>query len=373
MKTYALAKPALAREEERAVLEVLRSGTLSLGPKLVEFETQFARLLGVRYACGVSSGTAGLHLALLAAGIGAGEEVITTPFSFVASANAVLYVGARPVFIDIDPVTYNLDPAKIERAITRKTRAILVVHIFGQAAAMAPIMALAKKYRLKVIEDACESIEATYQGQKVGTFGESAVFSFYPNKQITTGEGGIVVTNNKRVYELCRSLRNQGRASNMQWLDHERLGYNYRLSELSAALGAVQLGRLDDFLAKRRALAVLYHKHLAPFGHLVQIPLTAEENTHSWFVYVLQVLKARIHRDRLIEALVRVGISTKPYLPAIHLFRFYKEKFKYRRGMFPVAEAVSARSLALPFHLELRERDVRFIVERLVKILEKGL
>src|SRR3990167_1866874 len=225
---YPIAKPYIGKEEKAVVAKVLRSGVLSIGPEVVAFEKAFALKLGTKFACAVSSGTAGLHLTMLAAGLKKGDEVLTSPFSFIASANAILYVGATPVFVDINPVSFNIDPDKIEEKITTKTKAILVVHIFGQSADMKPILKLANKYKLKVIEDACESLNASYHGKKVGTFGESAVFAFYPNKQMTTGEGGMIVTNDRSVDALCRSLRNQGRSGNMQWLDHERLGYNYR-------------------------------------------------------------------------------------------------------------------------------------------------
>src|SRR3989338_7804665 len=314
---YPIAKPYIRKEELAAVAKVLRSGVLSIGPEVVEFEKNFARRVGSKFACAVSSGTAGLHLALLAAGIKKGDEVITSPFSFIASANAILYVGAKPVFADVDIVTFNIDPEKIEKNINKKTKAILPVHIFGQAAEMKPILQLAKKYRLKIIEDACESLDAKHHGRKVGTFGESAVFAFYPNKQMTTGEGGMVVTNDKKIDALCRSLRNQGRSGNMQWLYHERLGYNYRMDEMSAALGRVQLEKLDWLIAEK------------------------------------------------------LGISTKAYLPSIHLFSFYKKLFKYKRGDFPVSEAVSDCSLALPFYIGLKEKDIKIISNIVVATLEK--
>ena len=241
MKHYPTAKPYITSEDKKAVLSILNTDYLSMGPKVDEFERKFARKVGTKYACAVSNGTAGLHLLMLACGIGRGDEVITSPFSFVASANSILYVNAKPVFVDIDPLTYNIDPTKIEAKITKKTKAILVVHIFGQPCDMDPILRLAKKYKLQIIEDACESICATYKNKKVGTFGQAGVFAFYPNKQMTTGEGGMIVTNNKKIYEISDRLRNQGRAENDQWLEHKYLGYNYRLNEMSAALGISQL------------------------------------------------------------------------------------------------------------------------------------
>src|SRR3989344_1883707 len=288
-KYYPIAKPHLSSKEISAVTEVLRSGTLSLGPKHRLFEKEFAKKVGTKYACAVSSGTAGLHLAMIAANIKAGDEVITSPLSFIASANCILYVNAKPVFVDIDPLTYNMDSAKIESAITPKTKAILVVHIFGQTAEMTAIQKIAKKHHLKIIEDACESICAEHHGKKAGTFGESAVFAFYPNKQMTGGEGGMLVTNNEKTYRLCNSLRNQGRSENMQWLDHERLGYNYRMDEMSAAVGLTQLEKLDWMIKERTAVANLYHKHLDKHQDILQLPYLAKGNTHTWFVYVVKL------------------------------------------------------------------------------------
>ncbi|MBI2670099.1 MAG: DegT/DnrJ/EryC1/StrS family aminotransferase [Candidatus Yanofskybacteria bacterium] len=371
MSKYQLAKPYITKSEERTVLEVLRSGNLSLGPKYKEFEMLFARKIGTKYACAVSSGTAGLHLAMIAAGIGPGDEVITTPFSFIASANCILYVGAKPVFVDIDPVTYNMEPAEIEKRLTKRTKAILVVHIFGQAVDMDPIIKIAKKHKLKIIEDACESICAEYKGKKVGTFGESAVFAFYPNKQITTAEGGMVVTNNRKIYELCASLRNQGRAENMQWLDHQYLGYNYRMDEMSAALGTAQLQKLDFMIKHRQALAGWYSKHLETFSGLVEAPKIAEGNNPTWFVYVIKIKNKKTDRNRVIEDLQKIGISTKPYLPSIHLFSFYKDKFGFKEGDFPVSEAVSQSSLALPFYIGLKEKDIKYISHTLANVLKK--
>lgn len=371
MKKFPLSRPYIGKEEERVVLSVLRSGVLSLGPKQVEFGKKFAQKNGNKYACAVSSGTAGLHLALIAAGIGPGDEVITTPFSFVASSNAILYVGAKPVFVDIDPITYNIDPQKIERAITQKTKAILVVHIFGQAADMDPILQIARKYKIKVIEDACESLGATYHGIKTGNFGESAVFAFYPNKQITTGEGGMIVTDNKKTYDLCSSLRNQGRSSDMHWLDHKLLGYNYRMDEMSAALGLVQLQRLDALINERRKMATLYEQYLLPHRDLFYIPRIAERNTHTWFVFCLRIKNKKVSRDKIMRVLARNGISTKPYLPSIHLLSFYKRKYGYKKGDFPVSEGVSNHSLAVPFYPGLKENDIKHIVSKLVETTRK--
>jgi perosamine synthetase len=339
-----------------------------LGPKIREFEKMFAKKIGTKYACAVSSGTAGLHLALLASGIGKGDEVITAPFSFVASANCILYVGAKPVFVDVDPDTYNIDPNKIEMRITKKTKAILVVHMFGQSADMDLIIRLAKKYKLKIIEDACESVGAKYKGKNVGTFGESAIFAFYPNKQMTTGEGGMVVTNSKKIYELCMSLRNQGRSSNMQWLSHERLGYNYRMDEMSATLGVSQLKKLHKMIAERQKVAQWYNNNLSQCSAL-KLPFVAQSNTHTWFVYVVQIISKKINQESIIKQLLQKGISSKPYVPSIHLFDFYKKQFHYKLGDYPISENASKSTLALPFYIGLTKKDIVYISNTLINIL----
>lgn len=370
MRQYPLARPFLDKREEREVLKVLRSGNLSLGGYHREFEFQFAKKIGTKYACAVSSGTAGLHLAMISGGIGAGDEVITSPFSFISSANCILYVGAKPVFVDIDSKTYNIDPDKIEKKITRRTKAILVVHIFGQAAAMDPILRIARKHGLKIIEDACESVCAEYKGKNAGTFGECAVFAFYPNKQMTTGEGGMIATDSKKIYEICKSLSNQGRTPNLQWLDHKYLGYNYRMDEMSAAVGLVQLKKLDYMIEKRKKIAQYYNKCFENWHDLVQIPYLASENSHTWFVYVVQIKNKKTDRDGIIQKLSKAGISTKGYLPSIHLFDFYKKKFGYKKGDFPISESVSRHSLALPFYLDLTEDDAQYISDRVIRAIK---
>lgn len=366
MKYYPIAKPHITDKDRKSVMSVLQTDNLSLGPKYLEFEKKFAKKIGAKYACAVSSGTAGLHLVMLACGIKEGDEVITTTFSFVASANVILYVGAKPVFADVDPLTYNIDPEKIEEKITKKTKAILVVHIFGQPCEMDPIIKLAKKYKLQIIEDACESIGAAHKGRQAGTFGAAGVFAFYPNKQMTTGEGGMIVTNSKRIYETCASLRNQGRAKNDQWLNHKYLGYNYRLDEMSAALGLSQLEKLDFMVKERRKIAGWYNEILKPYNNLIQAPVTAKNNTHSWFVYVIKIKNKKISRNRLIKQLAKSGVSAKPYLPSIHLFDFYKKKFGFKKGDFPIAENMSDYSLALPIYIGLTEADCKAIVDKLL-------
>ena len=370
MKKYPLAKPYITKAEEKEVLSVLRSGILSLGPKVAEFEKLFAKRVGRKYACAVSSGTAGLHLAMIAAGIGSGDEVITTPFSFVASANCIMYVGAKPVFVDIDPVTYNIDPKKIEAKITKNTKAILVVHIFGQSVDVDPILALAKKYKLKIIEDACESINATYKKRKVGTFGESAVFAFYPNKQMTTGEGGVIVTDNAELAMLCRSLRSQGRGEDNTWLEHTRLGFNYRLDEMSCALGLAQLDRIDQMLAKREKVAQRYNKRLCKLKAIKAL-CEVEQVRRSWFVYVVQLSDSysKEDRDRIMRRLNKRGIGCQNYFPPIHLQPFYRRMFDYAPGDFPVTERASARTLALPFFNKLSQQQISYVVDNLAEVL----
>jgi perosamine synthetase len=352
-----LAKPVLGEAEERAVIEVLRSGQLSLGPKLGEFERLFAERLGVPHASAVSSGTAGLHLALRAVGVGPGDEVITSPFSFVASANAIVYCGATPVFADIDPLTLNLDPAAAEAAITPRTKAILPVHIFGYPADMPAFERIAEKHGLAIVEDACEALGAKHaDGPAVGARGNPAVFGFYANKQMTTGEGGMVTLGDTTIKKRIDSERNQGRAPDMGWLDHDRLGFNYRLSELACGLGIVQLGRLEQMLADRARVATLYREALGVDG--LELPCEDREgDRRGWFVFVVQ-LPADGDREAVIAGLAAAGIQSKPYLPAIHLLSFYRERSGRGPGGFPVCERVADRSLALPFFPEMSEEQV---------------
>jgi perosamine synthetase len=351
-----LAKPVLGAEEEAAVIAVLRSGHLSLGPRVPEFERAFAeRIGGGVHASAVSSGTAGLHLALRAAGVREGDEVITSPFSFIASANAVLYERARPVFVDIDPHTLCIPAGAVAAAVTERTRALLPVHIFGWAADVPGMEALG----LPIVEDACEALGAVHEdGTTVGSRGHAAVFAFYANKQITTGEGGMVVCADPAVKERIDSERNQGRAPDMDWLDHDRLGFNYRLSDIACAIGRCQLDRLDDLLARRARVAGWYDDALAG------LPVERPPARASWFVYVVRVPAGR-DRDTVIEELRRRGVAAKPYLPAIHLYAFYRERFGHREGEFPVCEDVAARSLALPFFPEMTEGQVAAVAAAL--------
>ena len=364
-----LARPVLGEAEERAVVEVLRSGQLSLGPRVSEFERAFSARVGAPLASAVSSGTAGLHLALRAVGVGEGDEVVTSPFSFVASANAALYEGARPVFADIDPVTLNLDPQATAAAVTERTRALLPVHIFGYPADMPEFERIAQKHGLGIVEDACEALGAQHaDGKLVGGRGNPAVFGFYANKQLTTGEGGMVTLADPALKEQIDSERNQGRAPDMGWLDHDRLGFNYRLSDIACALGIVQLERLDGMLAARAEVAARYREALAGIEGLELPCVDAGGNGRGWFVFVVQLPRG-VDRDRAVRALAEVGIQSKPYLPAIHLMSIYRQRFGHREGEFPVCEDVAARSLALPFFPEMSEGQVERVAEGLLGCL----
>jgi perosamine synthetase len=358
-----LARPVLGAEEERAVVEVLRSGQLSLGPRVPAFEAAFASRVGAVCASAVSSGTAALHLALRAVGVSAGSEVITSPFSFVASANAVLYEGARPVFVDIDPRTLNLDVDAAAAAITPRTSALLPVHIFGYPADVPSL----ERHGLPIVEDACEALGARHaDGVPVGGRGHPAAFGFYANKQLTTGEGGMLTLGSLEMKAVVDSERNQGRAPDMGWLDHDRLGFNYRLTDLACALGLAQLDRLDDMLAARARAAAWYRSALDFEG--LELPCEDDGDVRGWFVFVVQLPRG-VDRDETIRALAARGVQSKPYLPAIHLMSFYRERFGYRGGEFPVCEDVAARSVALPFFPAITESQVAEVASALQSVL----
>jgi perosamine synthetase len=367
-----LARPVLGPEEEQAVIDVLRSGQLSLGPRVPAFEERFAAAVGARHASAVSSGTAGLHLALRAVGVGEGDEVVTSPFSFVASANVAAYERARPVFADIDPVTLNLDPAAAAAAVGDRTGAILPVHIFGYPADLPAFEALG----LPVVEDACEALGARHHdGPAVGGRGNPAVFGFYANKQITTGEGGMITLGDEAMKVRIDSERNQGRAPDMGWLDHDRLGFNYRLSDIACAIGLCQLDRLDGMLAGRARVAAAYREALDGLARERGLGLPCPDGARhdgevrGWFVFVVQVPHDGPSRDEVMLALREHGVQSKPYLPAIHLMSFYRETYGYREGQFPVCEDIAARSLALPFFPEMTDGQVARVAEALEHVL----
>lgn len=365
-----LARPDITEHEIQAVVSVLRTPQLSLGPKLQEFEQKIASYAGVRYAVAVNSGTSALHLIIRALEIKEGDEVITTPFSFVASSNCLLFERVRPVFVDIDPQTLNIDVRQIEPKITEKTKAILAVDIFGHPAEWDELERIAWKYNVKLIEDSAEALGAAYRGRKAGSFGDAAVFAFYPNKQITTGEGGVVLTNSEKIAKLCRSLRNQGRGEGTEWLQHERLGYNYRLSDINCVLGIAQLERLDEILRKRERVAQMYNERLRKVQS-VHIPYVAPHVKISWFVYVIRLSEkhTQTDRDRVIEGLRGRGIQCGKYFSPIHLQPFYRELFGYKPGDFPVTESVAARTIALPFYNDLTEDQIDYVVTALKALL----
>jgi dTDP-4-amino-4,6-dideoxygalactose transaminase len=389
-----MSSPDLVETDIAAVHQVLRTPCLSIGPRIAAFEEHLAAYIGVRYAVAVSSGTAGLHLAVIAAGVGEGDLVITTPFSFVASANCVLYERATPIFVDIDPRTLNIGPALVAQAADDLTRggdaarcwlppalrhspfairdlkAILPVDAFGQPADYDPIREVADRHGLVIIEDACEAIGAECKGRKAGTLGDVGVFAFYPNKQMTTGEGGMIVTDREEWAALFRSLRNQGRDAFDAWLNHSRLGYNYRLDEMSAALGLAQLRRIEELLAKRERVAQMYNERLAGIDGVI-VPYVASMTTRmSWFVYVIR-LDPKIDRNRVMARLEERGVPSRPYFTPIHLQPFYRERFGYREGTFPITEAVARSTLALPFSGVMTEGQVDCVCKALSAVVQE--
>jgi len=365
-----LARPWITDAEIAAVSDVLRGGRLSLGPKLEAFETAFANRCGTKHAVACSSGTAGLHMLMIACGVGPGDEVITTPFSFVASANCILMQGGTPVFVDIDPETWNIDVAVIEARITKRSKAIIPVDVFGQPPDMNAINELARRHGLRVIEDSCEALGSRYHGKPAGSLAEAGVFGFYPNKQITTGEGGMIVTDDEDIAGHCKSLRNQGRDTNGGWLAHPRMGYNYRLSDIACALGIVQLERLDEIVATRKRVAGWYQERLRDESRL-QLQRIDPGVDMSWFVFVVRLTDSysEADRDHMLQALSERGIGCSNYFVPIHLQAFYRERFGFSPGDFPHCENAAARTIALPFHHELREGDVDRVCDELRRLL----
>ena len=372
-----MSSPDLTDAERQAVIDVINTPILSMGQQTPRFEQSFRDLTGAKHAIAVNSGTAGLHLCVRAAGIGPGDLVITTPFSFVASTNALLFENAIPVFVDVDPKTGNIDPEQvadavqnIEKYLPRSTfnvqrstvKAILPVDVFGQPAEMDSINAVAREHGLTVIEDSCEALGATYKGRQAGVLGNYGIFAFYPNKQITTGEGGIIITSDDKAADFMRALRNQGRAPGDTWLSHTYLGYNYRIDEMSAAMGAVQMTRLDSLLTKREQVAGWYAERLAEIPG-IEIPYIAPSTTRmSWFVYVIR-LDPKIDRANFAKRLEARGIPVRPYFVPIHTQPYMVERFGWREGDFPVTEDLGQRGLAVPFSGVMSEEQVEYVCQ----------
>ena len=359
-----LSRPFLDEREEELVLEVLRSGRLSLGPAIDHFEELLAERAGAPYAAAVSSGTAGLHLLCHIAGFRPGDEVVTSPISFVATANCFIFEGAAPVFADVDPVTLNLDPAAVEAAVGERTRGIVAVDMFGYPCELDELRAIADRHGLVLVDDACEALGAEYKGAPVGSHGVPAAFGFYPNKQITTGEGGVVTTDSEDEWQLVRSLRNQGRSYESRWFHHVRLGFNYRVSDLQAAVGIAQLEKLDRILELRAASAARYGELLARVDGVE--PPAADDGDHrrSWFVYVVKLARG-LDRDAVSERLAEEGIEVGHYVPCVHLQPYMRERYGFGEGLCPVAEDAASRTLALPFFTGIEAEEQERVVDAL--------
>ncbi len=363
-----LSAPDITETEIEAVVAVLRTPRLSLGPVSEQFEAAVAQYVSVPHAVAVSSGTAGLHLCFRALGIGEGDEVIVPSFAFIAAANAIRYERATPVFADIDPVTLNVDPQRVEEAVTPRTRAILVVHNFGIPADVSTILEIAGRHGLLVIEDACEAIGAEHRGRKAGSMGHAGVFAFYPNKQITTGEGGMVVTRDEALAGRVRALRNQGRYETDDWFQHTELGYNYRISEINCALGLAQMSRLEEILRKREAVAREYDRRLSQYQELTLPPLSVAEGRVSWFVYVVRLhTSAPLERDAVMRGLAAAGIASGRYFAPIHLQPSYRA---WRNSAnLPVTEAEASRTIALPFFNNIEAAAVDAVCDTLGRLV----
>ena len=365
-----LSRPDIDEIDIKAVCDVLRTPNLALGPKMAEFEKKIAAYVGRKYAVSINSGTSALFLCMQAIGIGPGDEVITTPFTFIASTNCILMVGARPVFVDIDPQNLNIDPAKIEEKITNKTKAILPVVVFGNPAGLDKVCAIAKKHNLPVIEDSCEGIGSELKGKKIGSFGTMSTFAFYPNKQMTTGEGGMIVTDDEKLAQMCISLRNQGRGTGGGWLAHERMGYNFRLSDINCALGITQLARLEEFVEKRRQVAKWYQEKLADETRLI-VPTAPADCRMSWFVFVLRLIDKYVpKRNNILKAMTDAGIGVSNYFPPVTLQPFMVERFGYKDGDFPITDAVCKSTIALPFYNNLKKSEIEIVCDTLRKCLD---
>jgi perosamine synthetase len=371
VKNINLASPDISNKEIKAVVSVLKTIQLSLGPKLPEFEKIFAKYIGCKYAVAVNSGTSALHLIIKSLGIKDGHEVITTPFSFVASSNCILFERAKPVFVDIDPDTYCIDTKKIEEKINKKTKAILAVDVFAMPANWSELKRIAKKHNLYLVEDSAEALGSIYKNKKAGSFGDASIFAFYPNKQITTGEGGIILTNNEEIATLCASLRNQGHDIKSSWLEHPQLGYNYRLSDINCALGIAQLERINELIKKRSIVARWYNEELKNIKDIKIPVLKTKDAKINLFVYVIQLGSIYNRQDRkiIMDALRKQNIGCREYFPVIHLQKFYRKMFGYKKGDFPVAEHVSDRTIALPFHTLLTKDEVERVTDALKKLI----
>ncbi len=367
-----LSRPDITDAEINAVTQVLRSPNLALGPKLTEFEQKMAEYAGSKHAIAVNSGTSGLFLCFNALNIGPGDEVITTPFTFIASVNSIIMAGAKPVFVDIDPENLNIDPDKIEAAITPKTKAIEPVIVFGNPARIDEVCEVARKNKLVVVEDSCEGLGSVYKGKKIGTFGKLGNFAFYPNKQMTTGEGGIIVTDDDDLADMCYSLRNQGRGKGGGWLAHERLGYNYRLSDINCALGIVQLSRLEEFKAKRAQVAKWYQEILKDDQRII-VPHAPTESDMSWFVFVIRLSKdyKQSHKEKVMKLMHDNGVQVSNYFPPVHLQPYLVRDYGFKPGDFPITESVCERTIALPFYNNLPKEQVEYVCETLKKILDE--
>ncbi|MHC4124398.1 MAG: DegT/DnrJ/EryC1/StrS family aminotransferase [Planctomycetota bacterium] len=371
MKIY-LSRPDMTQREIDAVCEVLRGHDLSLGPKLGEFEQAFATFIGKKRAVAVNSGTSGLFLCMLAMGIKPGDEVITTPFTFIATATTIMMTGAKPVFVDIDPISLNIDHAKIEERISEKTKAILPVEVFGNPSGFEEICEIADRNKLAVLEDSCEALGSLLNGRKTGTFGKMSVFAFYPNKQITTGEGGMILTDDDILADMCVSLRNQGRAIGSAWLSHERLGYNFRLSDINCAIGIVQLSRIEEIKSKRKQVANWYQEILSDEDRLI-VPKEPDNCDVSWFVFVVTLKKqfTSQQRNSILETMRSEGIQVSNYFAPVHLQPFMVKQFDCKRGDFPITESICERTIALPFYNNLQKDQVAIVCETLKNILDK--
>ena len=366
-----LSRPDITDKEIDAACEVLKSPSLSLGPKLHEFENAFAEYAGRKRGVAVNSGTSGLFLCIKALGIGHGDEVITTPFTFIASPNSITMTGAKPVFVDIDPVSLNIDPAGIEEKITEKTKAIMPVVVFGNPAGLDEVCKIAKKHNLAVIEDSCEGLGSAIGEKKVGSFGTLSTFAFYPNKQITTGEGGIILADDNNLADLCASLRNQGREKTGGWLSHNKLGYNFRLSEINCVIGTVQLSRIDEIKAKRKQVAAWYQQALAGDDRII-VPTEHEGIDLSWFVFVVRLAEkyTKDQRNNILEQMRNAGVQVGNYFPPVHLQPFMVEKFGYKQGDFPITDSVCKSTIALPFYNNLPQQDVQTVCKTLAECLD---